>query len=92
MAELIGGIEPARELILAAIDAGKHVVTANKALIAHHGNEIFEAAAVAQAGRSASRPPWRAASRSSTRPSARAWPATASTASPASSTARRTTS
>ncbi len=44
VAELIGGIEPARELILAAIDAGKHVVTANKALIAHHGNEIFEAA------------------------------------------------
>jgi len=44
VAELIGGIEPARELILAAIGAGKHVVTANKALIAHHGNEIFEAA------------------------------------------------
>ncbi len=42
--ELIGGYEPARELVLKAIDNGKHVVTANKALIALHGNEIFEAA------------------------------------------------
>ena len=42
--ELIGGISPARELVLAAIAAGKHVVTANKALIALHGNEIFAAA------------------------------------------------
>ena len=42
--ELIGGIEPARELVLAAIANGKHVVTANKALIAIHGNAIFEAA------------------------------------------------
>ncbi len=40
--ELIGGYEPARELVLRAIDKGKHVVTANKALIAKHGNEIFE--------------------------------------------------
>jgi len=39
--ELIGGEEPARELVLRAIDNGKHVVTANKALIATHGNEIF---------------------------------------------------
>jgi homoserine dehydrogenase len=39
--ELIGGISPARELVLAAITNGKHVVTANKALIAKHGNEIF---------------------------------------------------
>ena len=39
--ELIGGYEPARELVLAAIAGGKHVVTANKALIALHGNEIF---------------------------------------------------
>ncbi len=39
--ELIGGYEPARELVLQAIDNGKHVVTANKALIALHGNEIF---------------------------------------------------
>jgi homoserine dehydrogenase len=42
--ELIGGIEPARELVLRSIRNGKHVVTANKALIALHGNEIFEAA------------------------------------------------
>ena len=39
--ELIGGCEPARAWVLAAIDNGKHVVTANKALIAMHGNEIF---------------------------------------------------
>lgn len=39
--ELIGGSTLARELILAAIDEGKHVVTANKALLALHGNEIF---------------------------------------------------
>jgi homoserine dehydrogenase len=44
VAELIGGISPARELVLAAIDEGKHVVTANKALLALHGNEIFSAA------------------------------------------------
>jgi len=42
--ELIGGYEPARELVLRAIANGKHVVTANKALIAKHGNEIFTAA------------------------------------------------
>jgi homoserine dehydrogenase len=42
--ELIGGYEPAKELVLTAIRNGKHVVTANKALIAVHGNEIFAAA------------------------------------------------
>src|SRR5512139_3847682 len=42
--ELIGGYEPARTLVLEAIARGKHVVTANKALLAKHGNEIFEAA------------------------------------------------
>lgn len=42
--ELIGGYSPARELVLKAIENGKHVVTANKALIAMHGNEIFTAA------------------------------------------------
>jgi len=42
--ELIGGIEPARSLVLLAIARGKHVVTANKALLAAHGNEIFAAA------------------------------------------------
>ena len=42
--ELIGGYSPALELVLKAIENGKHVVTANKALIALHGNEIFRAA------------------------------------------------
>lgn len=42
--ELIGGSTLARELVLKAIENGKHVVTANKALIALHGNEIFAAA------------------------------------------------
>jgi homoserine dehydrogenase len=42
--ELIGGIEPARTFILKAMKAGKHVVTANKALLALHGAEIFAAA------------------------------------------------
>lgn len=42
--ELFGGYEPARTLVLEAIANGKHVVTANKALIAVHGNEIFAAA------------------------------------------------
>jgi len=42
--ELIGGYGIARQLVIAAIEAGKHVVTANKALIAVHGTEIFEAA------------------------------------------------
>lgn len=39
--ELIGGYSPAKALVLAALDHGKHVVTANKALIAMHGDEIF---------------------------------------------------
>ena len=42
--ELIGGTGIAKELILKAIANGKHVVTANKALLAQHGNEIFAAA------------------------------------------------
>jgi homoserine dehydrogenase len=42
--ELIGGYSPAKELVLQAIANGKHVVTANKALIAMHGAEIFKAA------------------------------------------------
>lgn len=46
--ELMGGLEPARELLLAALDAGASVVTANKALISTHGAELFEAAAKAQ--------------------------------------------
>ncbi|HBW56558.1 MAG TPA: homoserine dehydrogenase [Oscillatoriales bacterium UBA8482] len=42
--ELIGGLEPARSLILQAIENGKHIVTANKAVISRYGSEIFEAA------------------------------------------------
>jgi len=42
--ELMGGYEPARTFILAAITQGKHVVTANKALLATHGDEIFRSA------------------------------------------------
>ncbi|OGU20960.1 MAG: homoserine dehydrogenase [Hydrogenophilales bacterium RIFOXYD1_FULL_62_11] len=42
--ELIGGLEPARELVMQAIANGKHVVTANKHLVAKYGNEIFAAA------------------------------------------------
>ena len=43
--ELMGGYEPARSFILEAMRKKKHIVTANKALLATHGNEIFEAAA-----------------------------------------------
>jgi len=42
--ELIGGYGIAKELVMKAIENGKHVVTANKALLATHGNEIFAAA------------------------------------------------
>jgi homoserine dehydrogenase len=42
--ELIGGVEPAREYVLAALTAGRHVVTANKQLLSQHGEELFEAA------------------------------------------------
>jgi homoserine dehydrogenase len=42
--EVIGGLEPARTYVLRAIEAGKHVVTANKALLATHGTELFGAA------------------------------------------------
>lgn len=44
LVELIGGYDVAKELVLTAIEHGKHVVTANKALIAEHGDEIFAAA------------------------------------------------
>jgi homoserine dehydrogenase len=46
--EVIGGIEPARELILQALEAGKPVVTANKELLANHGAELFKAATAGQ--------------------------------------------
>jgi len=42
--ELIGGTDPAREYVLRALAAGRHVVTANKQLIAQHGDELFDAA------------------------------------------------
>jgi homoserine dehydrogenase len=45
--ELIGGLEPARRFVLAALAAGKDVVTANKALIAAHGGELLDAAEAA---------------------------------------------
>lgn len=45
--EVMGGISPARELLLAALAAGKPVITANKALLAAHGSELFAAAEAA---------------------------------------------
>jgi homoserine dehydrogenase len=42
--EVMGGIHPAYEVIMEAIKHGKQVVTANKALLAEHGNELFKAA------------------------------------------------
>ena len=42
--ELMGGLEPARDLVLAALRNGKPVVTANKQLLARHGDELFDAA------------------------------------------------
>ena len=45
--EVMGGLEPARSLILTAIAHGKHIITANKAVIARYGDEIFTAAQIA---------------------------------------------
>jgi len=42
--ELIGGTDPARDYVLRALESGKHVVTANKQLVAQHGDELFAAA------------------------------------------------
>ncbi len=44
--ELMGGLEPARTWLLSAMQAGRHVVTANKQLLSHHGEELWEAARV----------------------------------------------
>ncbi|AQT59932.1 homoserine dehydrogenase [Cellvibrio mixtus] len=44
LVEVMGGTTVAKDLIFKAIENGKHIITANKALIAHHGNEIFAAA------------------------------------------------
>src|SRR5262245_19276558 len=43
-AELVGGVEYARTAVLRLLEAGKDVVTANKALLAQHGTEVFETA------------------------------------------------
>jgi homoserine dehydrogenase len=45
--ELIGGTDPARDYVLRALHAGKHVITANKQLVAQHGDELFAAALAA---------------------------------------------
>ena len=88
--ELIGGTEEAGVAVLAAIRAGKHVVTANKALLAEHGREVFSAAeehgvdVYYEAAVCGGVPVIRAC--------ARAWRRTASSTCTASSTARRTTS
>jgi homoserine dehydrogenase len=42
--ELMGGLDPAREYVLRALDSGRHVVTANKQLLSQHGEEVFDAA------------------------------------------------
>src|SRR3954466_8121621 len=42
--ELMGGIEPTRDYVLRALEAGRHVVTANKQLLSQHGEEVFDAA------------------------------------------------
>jgi homoserine dehydrogenase len=42
--ELMGGIEPTREYVLRSLEAGRHVVTANKQLLSQHGEELFDAA------------------------------------------------
>lgn len=42
--ELIGGVDPAKEIVLGALKKGKHVITANKSLLAYHGKELFQEA------------------------------------------------
>ncbi len=44
VAHLVGGLEPARQIMLELLDSGKDVVTANKALLAEHGPELFDRA------------------------------------------------
>ena len=77
--EVIGGVEPARRLILTALKAGKPVVTANKELLANFGEELFEAAETRRASTCCSRRRSRAASRSCGRCASRS-PASASAA------------
>jgi homoserine dehydrogenase len=62
--ELVGGSDgPALALARRTLGRGKHLVTANKAMIAHHGMELAEAAESRGRGRSSSKPRSRAASR-----------------------------
>jgi homoserine dehydrogenase len=49
---VVGGIDPARELLLSALRAGKSVVSANKALLAEHATELFTAASKYRSARS----------------------------------------
>src|SRR3989337_2649865 len=42
--ELMGGIDPTKAYVLRAMEAGRHVVTANKQLLSQHGEEVFDAA------------------------------------------------
>src|SRR5919199_366334 len=46
--EVIGGLDPARDYVLRALEAGRHVVTANKQLLSQHGEELYAAAQKAQ--------------------------------------------
>lgn len=88
--ELIGGYEPAKSFVLRAINNGKHVVTANKALLALHGEEIIRRPRP-RGSKSSSKRRSAAASRSS-RPSWGTWRRTTSPRCSAFSTAHATTS
>jgi len=88
--ELIGGDGIAKEAALRAIDNRKHIVTANKALIALHGNAIFERAQ--RAGVTVAFKPRSPAASRLSKPCARGWRRIASRPWPASSTAPATTS
>ncbi len=88
--ELIGGYDLAKQLVLSAIANGKHVVTANKALIALHGNEVF--AEASKKGVMVLFEAAVAAAFRSSKPSAKAWPVTGLNGWPASSTAPAITS
>ena len=89
--EVIGGIEPARGLLLAALRAGKSVVSANKALLAEDGADPARRRRRAPASTSTTRPPSPGPSRCCARCASR-WPATGSPGSSASSTAPPTSS
>jgi homoserine dehydrogenase len=71
--ELMGGYEPARTYLLTALQQGKHVVTANKALLARHGREIFETASALGCDM-ASKPAWVGVFRSSGPSKKASWP------------------